>query len=106
MQSNHSPFSSDESVLEVCSVNVNNNDGHNDCDDDNNNPWGDMDIHDIPLDIKYEEPETMSDNSSIDSSSSSSSPTVTGVEKGPVVILSPLSNIECRNAAKNFFIKL
>ena len=74
MQSNDSQFSFHESILEVCSVSENNNDGHGDChDNDGNNPWGDMDIQDIPLDIKHEEPETMSDNSSIDSSSSSSS---------------------------------
>ena len=67
---------------------------------------GDMDIQDIPLDIKHEAPETVSDNSSIDSSFSSSSPTVTCVEKGPDVIFSPLSNTECMNAAKKFHVKL
>ena len=45
MQSNDSPFSSDESVLEVCSVNDNNYDDDDYHDDDhNNNPWGDMDV--------------------------------------------------------------
>ena len=55
MQSNDSPFSSDESVLKVCIVNDNNNDDY-DYDDHhhNNSPWGDMDIQDIPLDIKDE----------------------------------------------------
>ena len=46
MQSNDSPFSSDESVLKVCSVNDNNDyddDDYHD-DDHNNNPWGDMDV--------------------------------------------------------------
>ena len=46
MQSIDSPFSSDESVLEVCSVNDNNNYDNDDYHDDdhNNNPWGDMDV--------------------------------------------------------------
>ena len=44
----------------------------------------------------------MFDNSNINSSS----PTVTGVGKGPDVIFSPLSNIECLNAAKKFYVKL
>ena len=101
MQSNDSPFSSDESVLKVCSVNDNNNDDDYD-DDDNNNPWGD--IQNILLNIKYEQTDTTSDISSINSSSSSSSPTVTVVEKGPIVIFSPLSNIECLNTAKEFYI--
>ena len=101
MQSNDSLFSSDESVLKVCSVNDNNDD-----DDHNSNPWGDMNIQHIPLDTKDEQADSMSDNISINSSSSSSSPTVTGVEKGPDVIFSPLSNIEHLNAAKKFYIKL
>ena len=108
MQSNNSPFSSDESVLKVCIVNENNCSSHDYCDDvdNNNNPWGDMDIQDIPLDIKHEVPETVSDNSSIDSSFSSSSPTITCIEKGPDVIFSPLSNTKHLNAAKKFHVKL
>ena len=108
MQSNDSPFSSNESVLEVCIVNENNCSSHDYCDDvdNNNNPWGYMDIQDIPLDIKHEVPETVSDNSSIDSSFSSSSPTITCVEKGRDVIFSPLSNTEHLNAAKKFHVKL
>ena len=49
MQSNDSPFSSDESVLEVCSVNENNCSSHDYCDDvdNNNNPWGGMGIQNI-----------------------------------------------------------
>ena len=90
MQSNDSSFSSDESVLEVCSVNDNNNDDY-DYDYHNNNPWGDMDGQDVPLDIRDEQADSMSDNSSINSSSSSSSLTVTGVVKGPDVIFSPLT---------------
>ena len=90
MQSNDSQFSSDESVLEVCSV-YDNNDNDNDYDDDdqNNNPWGDMDMQDIPLDIKDEQADSMSNYSSINSISGSSSPTVTRVKKGPDVIFSP-----------------
>ena len=105
MQSNDSPFSSDESVLKVCSVNDNNHYNDDDYHDDhhNNNPWGDMDVRDIPLDIKDEQADTMSNNSSINSSSSSSSPTVTGVKKAPDVIFSPLSNMEHLNAAKRSY---
>ena len=56
MQSNDSPFSSDDLILEVGSVN---DDDHNDDDDDddvvdNNNPWEDIDVQNIPLDIKDE----------------------------------------------------
>ena len=71
---------------------------------------GDMDVQEIPLDIKHEELDVMSDNTSINSSSSSSSisgsPIITGVEKAPDVIFSPLSNINRLNAAKKFHIKL
>ena len=56
--------------------------------------------------IRHEVPETVSDNSSIDSSFSSSSPTITCVEKSPDAIFSPLSNTECLNAAKKFHVKL
>ena len=115
IQSNDRPFSSDESVIKVLSEK--HYSSHNDSDDiycndiDNkNNPWGDMDIQEIPLDIKHEELDVMSDNASINSSSSSSSssgsPIITGVEKAPGVIFSPLSNIDCLNAAKKFHIKM
>ena len=71
---------------------------------------GDMDVQEIPLDIKHEELDGMSDNTSINSSSSSSSSSgshiITGIEKGPDVIFSPLSNIDHLNAAKKFHIKL
>ena len=108
MQSNDSLFSSDESVLKVCSVNDNNDYDDDDYNDDyhNNNPWGDMDIRDIPLDVKDEQADTMSNNSSTNSSSSGSSPTVTGVKKAPDVNFSPLSHMERLNAAKKFYIKL
>ena len=61
---------------------------------------------DIPLDIKDEQADTMSNNSSITNSSSSSLPTVTGIKRGPDVIFSPLSNIKHLNTAKKFYIKL
>ena len=71
---------------------------------------GDMDVQEIPLDIKHEELDGMSDNTSINSSSSSSSSSdshiITGIGKGPDVIFSPLSNIDRLNAAKKFHIKL
>ena len=106
IQSNDRPFSSHESVIKV--VSEKHYSSHNDSDDvdcsdiDNkNNPWGDMDIQEIP---------GMSDNSSINSSSSSSSSSgshiITGIEKGPDVIFSPLSSIDRLNAAKKFHIKL
>ena len=106
---------SDKSVIEV--VSEKNYSSHNDSDDvdcndihNKNNPWGDMDVQEIPLDIKHEDLDVMSDNTSINSSSSSSSssgsPIITGVEKGPDVIFSPLSNIDHLNAAKKFHIKL
>ena len=115
IQSNDRPFSSDESVIEVVSekhYSSHNDSDDVDCDDiDNkNNPWGDMDVQEIPLDIKHEELDGMSDNTSINSSSSSSSSSgsriITGIEKGPDVIFSPLSNIDRLNAAKKFHIKL
>ena len=69
-----------------------------------------MDVQEIPLDIKHEELDGMSNNTSINSSSSSSSSSgssiITGIEKGPDVIFSPLSNIDRLNAAKKFHIKL
>ena len=115
IQSNDRPFSSDESFIEV--VSEKHYSSHNDSDDvdckaiDNkNNPWGDMDIREIPLDIEHEELDGMSDKTSINSSSSSSSSSdsciITGIEKGPDVIFSPLSNIDHLNAAKKFHIKL
>ena len=115
IQSNDRPFSSDESVIEV--VSEKHYSSHNDSDDvdckdiDNkNNPWGDMDVQEIPLDIKHEELDGMSNNTSINSSSSSSSSSgsciITGIEKGPDVIFSPLSNIDHLNAAKKLHIKL
>ena len=115
IQSNDRLFSSDESVIEVVSekhYSSHNDSDDVDCDDiDNkNNPLGDMDVQEIPLDIKHEELDVMSDNTSISSSSSSSSssgsPIITGVEKAPDVIFSPLSNINRLNAAKKFHIKL
>ena len=75
IQSNDRPFSSNESVIEVVSEKFYSS--HNDSDDVNcndidnkNNPWGDMDVQEIPLDMKHEELEKMSDNTSINSSSS------------------------------------
>ena len=111
IQSNDRPFSSDESVIRVVSekhYSSHNDSDDVDCDDIDNksNPWGDMDVQEIPLDIKHEELDVMSDNTSINSSSSSSSssgsPIITGVEKAPDVIFSPLSNIDRLNAAKKF----
>ena len=102
----------DKAVLLPYSMGVKEQDSsHNDSDDvdcddiDNkNNPWGDMDIQEIPLDIKHEELDEMSNNTSINSSSSSSSSSgsriISGIEKGPDVIFSPLSNIDRLNAAK------
>ena len=115
IQSNDRPFSSNESVIEV--VSEKHYSSHNDSDDvdcndiDNkNNPWGNMDVQEIPLDMKHEELDGMSDYTSINSSSSSSSSSgssiITGIEKGPDVILSPLSNIDRLNTAKKFHIKL
>ena len=89
MQSNDTPFSSDESVLDVCI-------------DDNvqenckmYNPWGEMNVNNIPLDI----------NTDTDSNTSSK-PAIINSEEPPDVVFSPLSNIECLNAAKKFCIKL
>ena len=69
-----------------------------------------MDVQEIPLDMKHEELDGMSNNTSINSSfsstSSSGSIIITGIEKGPDVIFSPLSNIDRLNAAKKFHIKL
>ena len=89
MQSNDTPFSSDESVLDV---------GVDDYVQDNHkmfNPWGDMNVNDIPLDI-----DTDTD------SSTKSEPVIVKAEKPADVIFSPLSNMECLNSAKNFYIKL
>ena len=95
MQSNDNPFSSDESIIEVASL------IDDDDDVDINNPWADMDVQDIPLDIKDEDSD-ISDESSI----SSSSLTVTAMEKGSDVIFSSLSDMECLNAARKFYVKL
>ena len=89
MQGNNTPFSSDESVLDVCI-------------DDNvqenckmYNPWGEMNVNDIPLDINTDT-----------NSNTSSEPAIVNIEELPDVVFSPLSNIECLNAAKKFCIKL
>ena len=60
IQSNDRPFSSDESVIEVVSekhYSSHNDSDDVDCDDiDNkNNPWGNMDVQEIPLNIKHDE---------------------------------------------------
>ena len=84
MQSNDMPFSSDESVLDV---------GMDDYVQDNHkifNPWGDMNVNDIPLDI--------------DTDSSTNTEPV--IEKPPDVVFTPLSNTEHLNSAKKFYIKL
>ena len=89
MQSNDTPFSSDESVLDV-GVNIYVQDNHKML-----NPWGDMNVNDIPLDI-----DTDTD------SSTKSEPVIVKAEKPADVIFSPLSNMECLNSAKTFYIKL
>ena len=89
MQSNDTPFSSDESVLDV---------GVDDYVQDNPkifNLWGDMNVHDIPLDI-----DTDTD------SNTNNEPVIVKAEKAPDVVFSPLSNIEHPNSAKKFYIKL
>ena len=76
MQSNDTPFSSDESVLDV---------GMDDYVQDNHkifNPWGDMNVNDIPLDI-----DTDTD------SSTNTEPVTVKAEKPPDVVFTPLSNI-------------
>ena len=70
MQSNDTPFSSDESVLDV---------GVDECKVDN--LWGDMDVNDIPLDVDTD-------------SSTDSEPLIVKAENPPDVVFSPLSNIE------------
>ena len=87
MQSNDMPFSSDESVLDV---GVDDN-----VQDKIFNPWGDMNVNDIPLDIDTDT-----------NSSTKSEPIIVKAEKPPDVVFSPLSNIECLNSAKRFYIKL
>ena len=82
MQSNDTPFSSDESVLDV---------GVDECKVDN--PWGDIGVNDIPLDIGTD-------------SSTDSEPLIVNAENAPDVVFSPLSNIEHLNSAKKFYIKL
>ena len=89
MQSNDTPFSSDESVLDAgIDENVQEN-------DKKFNPWGDMNVNDIPLDI-----DTDTD------SSTKSEPIFVKTEKPPDVVFSLLSNIEHLNSAKKFYIKL
>ena len=88
MQSNDTPFSSDESVLDVAvDYNVR---------DKIFNPWGDMNVNDIPLDIT----DTDTD------SSTTSELMVVKTDQTPEVIFSPLSNIEHLNSTRNFHIKL
>ena len=91
MQSNDTPFSSDESVLDVgVDENVQKNDKLV-------NLWGDMNVNDIPLDI---------DTDTGTDSSTKSELIVVKTEKPPDVVFSPLSNIEHLNSAKKFYIKL
>ena len=88
MQSNDTPFSSDESVLDV---------GVDDYVQDNHkifNLWGNMNVNGILLDI-----DTDTD------SSTNNEPVIVKAEKPPDVF-SPLSNIERLNSAKKFYIKL
>ena len=59
------------------------------------NPWGDMNVNDIPLDI-----DTDTDSSTYNE------PVIVKAEKPPDVVFSPLSNIECLNSAKKSYIKL
>ena len=87
MQSNDTPFSSDESVLDG---GVDDN-----VQDKIVNPWGDMHVDDIPLDIDIDT-----------DSSTTSEPIVVKTEKAPDIIFSPLSNTERLNSAKKFYIKL
>ena len=91
LQSNVMPFLSDESVLDV---------GVDDYVQGNDkifNPWGDMNVNNIPLEIDMD---TDSD------SSMNKEPLIVKSEKPPDVVFSPLSNIECLNSAKKFYIKL
>ena len=78
MQSNDTPFSSDELVLDV---------GVDDCKVDN--LWGDMDVNYIPLDIDTD-------------SSTDSEPPIVKAENPPDDVFRPLSNIECLNSSKKF----
>ena len=89
MQSNDMPFSSDESVLDV---------GMDDYVQDNNkifNPWGDMNVNDIPSDIDTDTDSSMNNE-----------PVIVKAENPPDVVFTPLSNIERLNSAKKFHIKL
>ena len=91
MQSNDTPFLSDELVLDVgIDENVQETDKIL-------NPWGDMNVNDIPLDI-----ETDTDTDS----STKSEPITVKTEKPPDVVFSPLSISEHLNSAKRFYIKL
>ena len=87
MQSNDTPFSSDKSVLDV-GVDYFLEDNHK-----FDNPWGDMNVNDIPLDINND-------------SSTDNEPVIVKSENPPDVVFSPLSNTECLNSAKKFYIKL
>ena len=89
MQSNDTPFSSVESVLDV---GVDDN-----VQDKIVNLWADMNVDDILLDIDID----------IDTDSSTTSePIIVKTENAPDIIFSLLSNIECLNSAKKFYIKL
>ena len=91
LQSNDMTFSSDESVLDV---------GVDDYVQGNNktfNPWGDMCVNDIPLEI---------DTDTDTDSSMNNEPLIVKAEKPPNAVFSPLSNIEHFNSAKKFYIKL
>ena len=79
LQSNDMPFSPDESVLDV---------GVDDYVQGNYkifNPWGDMNVNDIPLETDMD---TDTD------SSTNKEPLIVKAEKRPDVVFSPLSNIE------------
>ena len=82
MLSNDTPFSSDESLLDLCV---------DDC--KVHNPWGNMNVNDIPLDTDTD-------------SSTDNKPYIVQVQKPVDVVFSPLSNIKHLNAAKEFHIKL
>ena len=82
MQSNNTPFSSDEFLLDLCV---------DDC--KVYNLWGNMNVNDIPLDIDTD-------------SSTDNEPYIVQVQKPVDVVFSPLSNIKHLNGAKKFHIKL
>ena len=89
MQSNDMPFSSDESVLDV---------GVDDYVQENRkifNPWGKMNVNDIPLDIDTDTDSSMNNE-----------PVIVKEKQAPDVVFNPLSNIEHLNTATKFYIKL